>query len=62
MKWSFPTYSIPDLFKNNWEPFVAPESWSCGGFVLNGFVKTDAENIVSKFSGLRQAIASFEDF
>ena len=32
--------------KKNWAPFVAPESWSCGGFIITGFVKTDMEKII----------------
>ena len=32
--------------EQDWEPFMAPESWSCGGFIITGFVKTDAEKIL----------------
>ena len=48
--------------QKNGATFVAPESWICGGFILAGFVKTDAEKIIFLFSGLRQAIASSESF
>ena len=45
--------------EQDWEPFMAPESWSCGGFIITGFVKTEAEKTICEISGLRQAIAYF---
>ena len=38
---------IHDNSKNNWAPFVAPESWSRGNFIIPGFFQTDADNIIS---------------
>ena len=32
--------------EDNWAPFVAPESWSCGLLILFIFVKADEEKII----------------
>ena len=58
----FNTKAVDYESKKNWAPFVAPESWSCGGFIVTDFVKMDVENIICEFPGLRQAIASFDNF
>ena len=40
---------IHDKSKNNWAPFVAPESWICGSLIINRFVQTDAEISLANF-------------
>ena len=31
--------------KNNWAPFLVPESRSCGGFIITSFANMGAEKI-----------------
>ena len=38
---------VNDKSENDWEPFVAPESWSCGSFVITVFVQKGTEKIIS---------------
>ena len=32
--------------KDKWAPFVSPEYWSCGGFIVTCFFMIDAEKII----------------
>ena len=43
---AFDTKVVHDKSKTNWAPFVAPESRIFGGFIIPGFVQTDAEKII----------------
>ena len=53
---------VDDEPKNNSAPFVAPESGSCGGFILTRFVEADAQNIIFQFASLWHALSSSENF
>ena len=53
---------IDDENKKNWAPFVAPDSGSCGRFIVTGFVEDFSEKIIRQSAILLQAVLSLENF
>ena len=57
----FNTEVVVNETKNNWAPFVATETGSCGRFIVTGFFDAFEENIILQFASLWQDVASLEN-